>query len=62
MKHSRRNFLKSGVAFSCGVVMLSYAMSGAAHAAHEFETAFDTLSVHPVAHASVVLKTPLGVI
>jgi len=62
MKHSRRNFLKTGVAFSGGVVMLPFAVNGAAHAAHEFAVPGGTLSVHPVAHASVVLKTPKGVI
>lgn len=36
MIHSRRNFLKTGVAFTGGVVMLPFAVNGAAHAAHEF--------------------------
>ncbi len=62
MTHTRRNFLMSGAAIAGGVVMLPYAVGAAAHATHEFAVPGGTMSVHPVAHASVVLKTPKGVI
>lgn len=61
MTHSRRSFLKTGVA-ATGVVFLPYVVGAAAHAGNEFATQSGTLSVNAVAHASMVLLTPAGTI
>ncbi|MDR6263722.1 MBL fold metallo-hydrolase [Roseobacter sp. N2S] len=61
MTQSRRGFLKTGVAAS-GVVFLPYVVGAAAHGGDEFPMNGGAVSVHPVAHASVVLETPVGTI
>jgi L-ascorbate metabolism protein UlaG (beta-lactamase superfamily) len=62
MKHTRRQFLVTGAAAGGAVVFLPYTVHAASHSADEFSYGGGTISVHPVEHASVVLKTPAGAI
>lgn len=61
MKHSRRSFIKTGAAFG-GIAFLPFRVNAAAHTADEFMVNGGALTVHPVAHASVVMETPLGTV
>ncbi|SFR37110.1 L-ascorbate metabolism protein UlaG, beta-lactamase superfamily [Yoonia tamlensis] len=58
---TRRNFIKGATAVGT-VTFLPFRLSAAGHGADQFATASGHVSVHPVAHASVVLQTPAGVI
>lgn len=63
MKHSRRTFLLNASATAGAITFLPFAASAGGHAANEFKTPNGGLvTVHPVAHASIVLETPAGVI
>lgn len=56
---SRRSFIASTTA---AVTFLPYAAMAAAHAGNSFDTASGSIEVFPVAHASFVMPTPMGVI
>ena len=57
---SRRSFLKTTAA--SGVTILPFMARAGAHSQHEFASTAGTFRVHPVAHASLALETPVGVI
>ena len=56
---SRRSFIASTTA---AVTFLPYAAMAAAHAGNQFNTATGVIEVFPVAHASFVMPTPMGMI
>ncbi len=58
---TRRSLLETGAALGV-VTILPFAARGAAHAADVYKTAGGEISIHPVSHASFVMKTPAGVI
>lgn len=61
MKQTRRSFLATATAAGC-VTFLPYAARAAGHASDVFSTSAGGITVHPVAHASFVMETPLGTI
>ena len=63
MTQTRRTFLVSAAAGAGVVTLLPYGALADAHASNMFEMPTgETLTVHPVNHASVVLDTPIGAI
>ena len=61
MTTTRRQFLRT-VAATGGVTVLPFVLHAGGHLPNEIKTAGGLVVVHPVAHASVVLETPAGVI
>jgi L-ascorbate metabolism protein UlaG (beta-lactamase superfamily) len=62
MAQTRRDFLYTAVAAAGAITFLPYAARAAAHAGDKFPTAGGEIKVHPVAHASFVMETPVGTI
>ena len=62
MTGTRRQFLKTAVAAAGAVTVLPFVARAGGHLPNEIKTAGGLVVVHPVAHASVVLETPAGVI
>ena len=62
MTQTRRQFISTAAATAGGITFLSYVASAAAHSGDEFQTPGGVVSVHPVAHASFVMQTRMGVI
>ena len=62
MSVSRRRFLGTGASAIGGVTILPFIARAGGHLPNEIKTAGGLVVVHPVAHASVVLETPAGVI
>lgn len=58
---TRRHFLTSATAAG-SITLMPYAAMAAAHSADSYPTASGTVTVRPIAHASLVLETPVGVI
>ena len=58
---SRRQFLSTTAALGT-ITLIPFAASAAGHAADSYPTVNGSVIVHPVAHASIVLETPAGVI
>lgn len=58
---SRRQFLSKSAAVGA-ITLLPLRVNAAAHDADTFATADGSVIVYPIAHASVVLETPAGVI
>lgn len=59
--HSRRQFLSTTAALGT-ITLIPFAAHAAGHSADSFETATGTVTVQPIAHASIILETPAGVI
>jgi len=65
MNTTRRQFLTTTAAIAAttaGINFISFAAKADGHSADVFQTAAGEVSVHPVSHASIVLKTPKGTI
>ena len=62
MTQTRRHFLATSAAAAGAITILPFAARAAGHGADTFETDGGKITVHPVAHASIVLETPKGVI
>lgn len=60
MTHTRRSFLAHAAAGAGVVTILPYAARADNHMAHSFMDG--NITVHPVAHASFVMETPVGTI
>lgn len=58
---SRRHFLSSSAAMGT-ITLLPFAAMAEAHSADTFASANGNVTVHPIAHASIVLETPAGTI
>lgn len=58
---TRRTFL-TGAAAMGGITLLPYQASAAGHGGDIFASATGEISVHPISHASFVMKTPVGTI
>lgn len=58
---SRRQFLSTTAVLGT-ITLIPFAATAAGHAADSYPTDNGTVTVHPVAHASIVLETPAGVI
>lgn len=58
---TRRQFLASTAAVST-ITLMPFTATAAGHAADSYATTNGSVTVHPVAHASIVLETPAGVI
>ncbi|OWU85037.1 beta-lactamase [Oceanicola sp. 22II-s10i] len=59
---TRRHFIGTGAAAAGATVFLPYAAMAAAHASDMFSATGGDVTVHPVAHASFVMETPVGTI
>jgi L-ascorbate metabolism protein UlaG (beta-lactamase superfamily) len=59
---TRRLFLTAAAATTGTALIRPYAAMAAGHMADTIATAGGEISIHPVAHASFVMKTPLGTI
>jgi len=62
MTMTRRTFIHTAAAVSGAVLVLPYSARAATGDSDMFATGAGYITVHPVAHASFVLETPLGVI
>ncbi|MEM5503201.1 MBL fold metallo-hydrolase [Ahrensia kielensis] len=62
MSISRRQFIHRSAAMTAAVTFLPYAARAAGHASDVFKSNAGDISVHPVAHASFVMETPVGTI
>jgi len=62
MSHTRRRFITTSSAAMAMTVVLPFAARAASHSQDEFMTKAGNITVHPVAHASFVMETPIGVI
>lgn len=58
---NRRQFLQTAAAVGA-VSVLPFQVMADGHSANEFATSMGTVTVHPIAHASIILETPVGVI
>jgi len=58
---TRRTFLATAAAAGT-ITVLPFAARAGGHSANEFKTDAGLITVHPVAHASIVLETPSGTI
>lgn len=62
MKQTRRQFIAASVAAVGTVTFLPYAARAASQDSDVFNTDGGDITVHPVAHASFVMETPVGTI
>jgi len=62
MRQTRRQFLTTTAATAGTVTILPFAALAAGEEGHVFETSGGAITVHPVAHASFVMETPVGTI
>lgn len=62
MKLTRRRFFATTTAAAGAVTFLPWMARAAGHEGDVFATGAGDIAVHPVAHASIVLNTPAGVI
>ena len=62
MTHTRRHFLSTTAAAIGMITFLPYATRAASHSSDVFTTNSGDISIHPVNHASFVMKTPIGTI
>ncbi|MBE0413054.1 hypothetical protein [Yoonia sp.] len=58
---TRRTLLTSAAALGT-TTLLPYPLHAAGHAADAFASANGQVTIHPVAHASFVMQTPVGTI
>ena len=62
MTHTRRQFLATSATVIGSITFLPYAAHAASHSSDVFNSAGGDIKVHPVAHASFVMETPVGTI
>lgn len=62
MKQSRRIFLTSTAAAAGCITFLPFTARAASHSGDMFAASGGDITVHPVAHASFVMETPVGTI
>ncbi len=62
MTHTRRQFLTTSATAIGAITFLPYAAHAASHSSDVFNSTGGDIKVHPVAHASFVMETPVGTI
>jgi L-ascorbate metabolism protein UlaG (beta-lactamase superfamily) len=62
MTTTRRHFLATSAAAAGAITLLPYAAMAEAHASNTFAAAAGDVTVHPIEHASFVMRTPVGTI